>query len=339
MKPLQQLIVQKAIELLKQGGSVREVSARLGISLGAVSRIRKDNEENIPAPKMGQPIKVSRSTQRYVARQFDIGKITTLRDGQRLIQSMDGAQVHIESVRNYLEREGLKGYIQQRKPGLTKEQIAKRLKFAQDHLHWTVEEWKNVMFSDETIISRMGSYGRKYYYKRPERKRLEAHHIKQTKQGGGGKMLIWGCMTYYGVGDACWYPDSMNSEGYLGVLKDYVLQTRDWYGIERQDFIFQQDNASAHKASIVNNYLSRMKIRVLDWPPNSPDMNPIEHLWAYIKQQLDRYPEAPKTMEELWERIQKIWIEIPIEIIHDLYESMPRRIKELHDNKGGLTRY
>ncbi|KAK3820980.1 MAG: hypothetical protein J3R72DRAFT_497376 [Linnemannia gamsii] len=117
--------------------------------------------------------------------------------------------------------------------------------------------------------------------------------------------MIWGCMTYYGVGNACWYPESMKSKGCFGVLKDYVLQTRDWYGIERQDFISQQDNASAHTAS----------------------------------RQLGRYPETPKTMESLWERIQKIWTEIPIEIIHDLYESMPWRIKELYYNKGGPTKY
>ncbi|KAK3839042.1 MAG: hypothetical protein J3R72DRAFT_492717 [Linnemannia gamsii] len=124
-------------------------------------------------------------------------------------------------------------------------------------------------------------------------------------------MMIWGCMTYYGVGDACWYLDSMNSKGYLGVLKDYVLQTHDWYGIEKQDFIFQQNNASAHMANRAPLGVYQTAVR-----------------------QLSR---NTKTMEELWERIQKIWTEIPIEIIQDLYESISRRIRELHDSKGGLT--
>jgi transposase len=325
--------------MLQQGKSVREVATTLNISLGKVSKLRQENQENIPDPKMGAPSKVSKQTQRLLARQFDTGKILTLRDGQRLVKSTEGVQVHIDSIRNYLRQEGLKAYVQQKKPLLTREQIAARKDFAERHLKWTVEDWKNVMFSDETTISRMGTYGRKFYYKRPERKRLEPHQVKQTKQCGGGKMMVWGCMTYYGVGDACWYQGKIDAKGYIDVLDEYVLQSRDWYGLNPDAFVFQQDNASVHTAHVVKEYFLEKKLDVLEWPANSPDMNPIEHLWGYMKARLDEYPEAPRNMQELWERVQDVWTTIPSEYIKELYESMPRRIKALYDNKGGLTKY
>ena len=86
-------------------------------------------------------------------------------------------------------------------------------------------------------------------------------------------------------------------------------------------------------------YFLKKKLKVLDWPANSPDKNPIEHLWGYMKARLDEYPEAPRNMQELWERVQDVWTTIPSEYIKELYESTPRRIKALYDNKGGLTKY
>ena len=66
---------------------------------------------------------------------------------------------------NYLKKENLSTFVKQRVPDLTEIHIQNRYKFAKAHLKWTVEDWKNVMFSDETIISRVGCYGRKYYFK------------------------------------------------------------------------------------------------------------------------------------------------------------------------------
>ncbi|KAF9975188.1 hypothetical protein BGZ65_008369, partial [Modicella reniformis] len=63
-------------------------------------------------------------------------------EARRLVQSLEGVQVHVESIQQYLKQQGIKGYVQRKKPDLTKKQIA-----AKDHLKWTVDDWKNVMFS------------------------------------------------------------------------------------------------------------------------------------------------------------------------------------------------
>ena len=77
-------------------------------------------------------------------------------------------------------------------------------------------------------------------------------------------------------------------------------------------------------------FLRESKVKVTEWPPNSPDLNPIEHFWALIKLGLDQYKDSPNTMEELWGRVQTIWTSVPLEYLHDLYESMPRRMQGLN---------
>ena len=176
--------------------------------------------------------------------------------------SIKGVQVHIQSIHNYLEQEGFKAYVKYKKPELTEDQKLKRFKFAQEHLNWTIKQWRNVMFSDETIISRVGSFGKSFYYKRPKDKTIKAHYIKETKQGGGGKIMIWGCITYYGVGDACWFQEKIDSKAYVNALKDYVLQSRDWYSMDPATFTFQQDGASIHTAGIVKKYILKLKLNL-----------------------------------------------------------------------------
>ena len=80
-------------------------------------------------------------------------------------------------------------------------------------------------------------------------------------------------------------------------------------------------------------------VEVLDWPAQSPDLNPIEHLWFHLKRRLGVYPDAPKSMLELWERVQEEWEKIPKETCLELIRSMPRRVAAVLKAKGGYTKY
>lgn len=331
--------IQKIALYLQDGKSTRETSRALGISVGAVLRIREKEKENIPTPKIGRPSKVSKAAKTYLAKKFDTGQIKTIESGQKLLQSTEGVRVHTRTVWNYLKEEGLKGYVSPKKPWLTDKQKDARLKFAKDHITWECEDWKRVMFSDETIFSRVGSFGKTYYYKRPESRDLQPHQIQNTMQGGGGKLMMWGCMSYYGVGDVCWIPGKINSAVYVEVLDDYVLASRDWCCMDPTTFIFQQDNARVHTTCLVKDFFTKYGIVVLEWPANSPDLSPIENIWAFIKRRLSQYPEEPKNLEELWKRIQDIWTNIPIEVIHKLYAGMQKRMQMVIQNKGGHIKH
>ncbi len=90
------------------------------------------------------------------------------------------------------------------------------------------------------------------------------------------------------------------------------------------DFIFQQDLAPAHSAKATSTWFKHHGIPVLNWPANSPDLNPIENLWGIVKRKM-RYA-RPNNAEELKATIRATWALITPEQCHRLIDSMPRRI-------------
>ncbi len=328
-----------AIQQLIQGHSVREVADSVGISIATAIRIRSDHKENIPPPKRGRPSKIAPETKRVLARQFNIGRLRTLHDGQRFIQATDGVQVHVQTVRRNLRVEGIRAFVQRKRPDLKPNHVQDRLAFAQAHITWTVDDWKRVMFSDESIISRVGSFGRKYYYSNQEHNRLQPHQVRPMQQGGGGKMMVWGCITYFGAGDLCSINGTLDSEFYLTILNDYVFNSFVWYGMDPAESFFQQDNSRVHTSNLMQQWFDEQVFTVLEWPSNSPDLNIIEHVWAFIKRRLYGYERALQNIQELWDRVQDIWTNLPLAFLQGLYESMPRRIRALLRNRGGNIEY
>jgi len=331
MKPTSTSKVQSTITLLRQGLSTRKIADRVHISRSTVARIRAQRQLNIPVSKGGRPSKVSKETKKILRRKFDTGAFKRLDEGQRLVQEVEGVHVHTRTIRSYLN---MKAYVVRKRPFLSKDDKKARYQFAQNHLHWTVQEWKQVIFSDETLVRMVGSHGRRFYYKDPKNKTVRPHHTKGIVQGGGGTMLLWGCLTYWGPGDLSWIHGTMDSETYIDVLKEYYHPTIKYYGMDCKTAILQQDNASSHTSAMTKRFLEKAKIAVLDWPVRSPDLNIIEHVWAYIKRRLDEYDVPPRSMEELWERVQKIWVELPEDFIHRLYESLPARMKAVYKSRG-----
>ncbi|KAF9936745.1 hypothetical protein BGZ70_006735, partial [Mortierella alpina] len=116
MRSLAPQTVDNVKQQLNQGRSAREVAGNLKVSVSFVLKVRKANQENIPPPKMGRPSKISKDTRKTLARQFNRDTLQSLHDGQRMVQSADGEQVHVRTVQRNLEKEGLKAYVQQRKP-------------------------------------------------------------------------------------------------------------------------------------------------------------------------------------------------------------------------------
>ena len=85
--------------------------------------------------------------------------------------------------------------------------------------------------------------------------------------------------------------------------------------------------------------LERLGLEVMEWPAQSPDLNPIEPLWAHVKQCLARHPTYPTSIHELWERLQEEWNKIEPSVCQNLIESMPRRVEVVLKAKGGYTKY
>ncbi|KAJ4449787.1 hypothetical protein ANN_01191 [Periplaneta americana] len=112
----------------------------------------------------------------------------------------------------------------------------------------------------------------------------------------------------------------------------------------RRTLFFQQDNHPIHTANRIQRWFTRRRdVDPVDWPPNSPDMNPIQNLWAAVKRILrSNWAEQPpvRTSEELWDRVLDAWEEMAknLDLFHNLVDSMPRRMRAVVDAGEDITR-
>ena len=104
------------------------------------------------------------------------------------------------------------------------------------------------------------------------------------------------------------------------------------------NWLFQQDNAPIHKAKIALDFFKNENINLLDHPPLSPDLNPIENLWGWMAREVYKNGSF-NTKSELKFAIIKAWASIPESLIRNLISSMPNRIFELILKGGSATHY
>jgi len=338
MTPIPSPLKTRIISLIHKNHSTRKIAAETGASKSTISRIRRAEGIASSPIRNGRPRLLSVHHVRRIFRASRAGKISNAVQGRRLLAAVSGLRVSADTIRRALNRCGLEARVKPRKPLLSPRNIKRRLAFARKHAKWTVDDWKRVIWSDETKINLFGSDGREYCYRFPG-ERLLPQHIKPTVKHGGGSLMLWGCFMAAGVGYATKIDNIMDGELYREILNDEMQWTVEHYELEPGEFIFQHDNDPKHTARATTQWLADHRIRVLDWPSQSPDLNPIEHLWHHLKQRLAAYEEPPRGVDELWDRVQNEWEAIDPAFCARLVESMPKRIAAVLKAKGGNTEW
>jgi hypothetical protein len=152
--------------------------------------------------------------------------------------------------------------------------------------------------------------------------------------------MFWGAFRMGKIGPGFFFKlekgQKINSVVYrdqvlLGPLKTFVDESRS----EGFEPIVMEDNAPVHKGEIQK----QLKWIEYEHPPNSPDLNPIEHIWAWIKDQITRYYSHITSQSEMQRVAQKLWDEFMDTQWDGLITSMPDRMKAVIAAKGGPTRY
>lgn len=151
--------------------------------------------------------------------------------------------------------------------------------------------------------------------------------------------MVWLCITADNRSLLLRCDDRQDSQSYQRVILTPALRfirhnNPRYQGDSR---VFQQDGAPSHVSVSTRNFLRAHRVTVLPWPPQSPDLNPVENCWAYISRQL--VGRCFPTADSLWGAIQEVWQARPANLVPALYSSIPDRISAVLKAQGGHTQY
>jgi transposase len=165
MRPISATKHSSVVSLLNEGFSHCQIQERTGLGKGTVGRISKEldgDKENSPR---GRPSKLSSCDKQSIIHQISSGQLDNAVQATQFINSIIPTPVHPQTVRNTLKKAGFCSATKKKVPMLKKTHHEKQLKFACYHENWTVEDFKRVLWSDETKINRIGSDGKVYVWK------------------------------------------------------------------------------------------------------------------------------------------------------------------------------
>ena len=325
------------IDKYKNGERQNKIAKMFNINKSTVTRIvrrfsLKGTPEAFKSP--GRPRKTTQRTDRHIIK---IASANPFLSSEKILGEItpeDGKIISSRTVRRRLVNVGLFSRRPAKKPLLSKKNVKARLVFAQAHINWTVEQWKKVIFSDESKFILFNSYGIQHV-RRPAGKRLDPKYTVPTVKHGGESVMVWGCFSAYGMGPLHRIEGIMDKYMYKDILKNIMEPYA--YEYLPIKYTFQHDNDPKHASKIVKQWFVEVKINVMVWPSQSPDLNPIENLWEILDKQIRS--EHFSNKEKLLQVLQRAWSSIDYKIIMNLIESMPRRCKEVINAKGYYTKY
>ncbi len=143
-------------------------------------------------------------------------------------------------------------------------------------------------------------------------------------------------MSSASVGPLCFLKTNITAPIYQDILELFMLPSADQL-FKDADFIFQQDLAPAHTVKSTKSWLNDHGVGVLDWPANSPDLNPIENLWGIVKRKMRK--KRPKNADELKATVKETWTSMTPHQCHKLITATPHRIEAVIKAKGAPTKY
>ena len=148
--------------------------------------------------------------------------------------------------------------------------------------------------------------------------------------------MLWGCMSYGGLGQVVEVVGNINSETFCDIISDNLRLSAHLMSLG-DSFIFQLDNAPVHTSRYTRLFFETQGIQLLDWPAQSPDLNPIENLWSWLKKRIAILQQ--RRGMRLRAAIDEAKKQVPLSLIQTLINSMPRRLQSVIDAKGFPTKY
>ncbi|KAG1257406.1 hypothetical protein G6F68_009316 [Rhizopus microsporus] len=310
------------ISALRSNKTYNAIKEEFGVSKGTISKIAAEIQ-HCSENKVGRPQSLSTQEARLVLRKFSTGDFRNAEEAAKSLRSLR-TQISAQTVRSLLSAANFKAVHKRPVLSLTVVRKKARLQFARN---------------DETKVNRLGSNGKQWTWIQ-EGRPLQDHNVNHVYKHGGGSIFLWSCFTAKGPGYITEILGGLDSKLYCQILSEDLMATLDDYHLNTADIVFQQDNDPKHRSKLAIKLFQENNVKLLEWPAYSPDLNPIENLWDFLKVRLCAYETEPKSMHGLFERVRQIWYnEVTPELCDKLICSMSDRLRKVIKTNGGQIDY
>lgn len=305
-----------------------EIARRLSRNRATISQFVNNKRSSRGKKNSGNKKILTPRTRRMIFKLATMDNLSSPQIKQKLDLSCTD-----RTIRNELSSNPLIKFVKRKKaPFLTKRHIELRRNWARNCQTWD-QEWTNVIFSDEKKFNLDGPDGFQYYYH--DLRKEEEYCAKRHNKAKG--VMVWAAFGYNGKSKLVFLDGILNSQKYTDILKDNLIP--DGERIASKSYIFQQDNAPIHVSTFSKQWFKEKNVKLLEWPPCSPDLNPIENLWGIIVRDIYRNGRQFEDINSLRDSIREAWENIDLSVLRKLIDSMKDRIYLLIEKKGSYTGY
>lgn len=336
-KELSEAFRKNIVAAYESGKGFKKISKDFEISHSTVRKIVykwRAFKTTANMPRSGRPSKFTPRADRKMLKEVSKNPKMSSRDLQQALATVD-VEVHASTIRKRLHKFNLHGRRARRKPLLSKRNIKARLTFARENVDKDQDFWNNVLWTDESKIELFGHQSRGHVWRKPNTAFQEKNLIPTVKHGGGS-VMVWGCFAAAGPGQLTIIESTMNSTVYQKVLEEHVRPSVRKLKLKR-NWTMQHDNDPKHTSKSTKDWLKKKKWRVLEWPSQSPDLNPIEMLWGDLKRAV--HARNPSNISQLKQFCIEEWDKIPSDRCQRLVDGYKNRLTAVISAKGGNTSY
>ncbi|MDR3547400.1 MAG: IS630 family transposase, partial [Candidatus Pacebacteria bacterium] len=334
LQPLSKIERAAIVALHKDGQSNTDIAQKLDTSLATTRHWINHYEETKTvddAPRSGRPKCTDEAMDINIAVTSHVEPFLTPRGIKRKLELED---VSTDTIARRLDEAGLPARVARHTFQLTDEHKRKRMSFAEGYQRWTDDDWCKVLFSDEKTFLGYGRSGQRWV-RRPVGEAANPEYSVPEKPHPVG-VPAWACFSAQGPGYMAMYEGSLKAADLRDILRDYLIPTfNEHFPNAPIRWLLWDTDPGRHMSVLVKNFLHTQGITCLDFPPYSPDLNPIENLWSDMdKRMQDSLADTKAEMEQL---VQDTWAVTTPEQCSKLARSMPHRIKQVIERKGAYT--